>query len=150
MTTRRFAAVCAAAFLVAQILAIAIHGFILSADYAPFYGNLLRPMPESFEWRMLLLPLSHLSFIIAFVWIVNRVAPERPSMADGLKFGAIAWMIGQAPLWLLWYAEQPWPGALVVKQLLLELASALILGVVVTAMVRRAARRVHAAGAVHA
>jgi hypothetical protein len=36
--------------------------------------------------------------------------------------------MGQVPLWLLWYAEQPWPGSLVVKQLVLELLSSLIVG----------------------
>jgi hypothetical protein len=45
-------------------------------------------------------------------------------------------MLGQAPLWLLWYAEQPWPDALVVKQLLLELIASLILGLVVAALAR--------------
>jgi hypothetical protein len=32
---------------------------------------------------------------------------------------------------LLWYAEQPWPGGLVVKQLGLELVSSLIIGVAI-------------------
>jgi hypothetical protein len=51
-----------------------------------------------------------------------------------MKLGIIGWLIGQAPLWLLWYAEQPWPGTLVVKQLLLELISSLIIGATVVAV----------------
>lgn len=47
-------------------------------------------------------------------------------------------MIGQAPLWLLWYAEQPRPDTLIVKQLSLELVSSLILGLVVAALARQA------------
>jgi hypothetical protein len=59
-----------------------------------------------------------------------------PWLRAGLTYGVIGWMIGQVPLWLLWFAEQPWPDALVVKQLSLELVSSLILGLVVAALAR--------------
>jgi hypothetical protein len=36
------------------------------------------------------------------------------------------------PVWLLWYAEQPWPGDLVLKQLGLELLSSIAIGVTIT------------------
>jgi hypothetical protein len=141
MTSRRFIATCAVAFLCSQILTILIHGFILRADYAPFYGTLLRPRNGGGDWRMLFLPVSHLSFIVAFVWVYAnhvRAAPTESWMREGLKFGFAGWMIGQVPLWLLWYAEQPWPDSLVVKQLVLELISALAIGLVVAAMARPA------------
>jgi hypothetical protein len=31
--------------------------------------------------------------------------------------------MGQVTVWLLWYAQQPWPGVLVVKQLALGFVS---------------------------
>jgi hypothetical protein len=138
MTTRRFAATCAVAFIVSQILEILIHGFILRADYAPFYGTMLRPMDKGPDWHGLLLPLAHLSFVIAFVWIYARVAPTGPWLRAGLTYGLFGWCIGQVPLWLLWYAEQPWPDTLVLKQLSLELVSSLILGLVVAGLARPA------------
>jgi hypothetical protein len=137
MTTRRFVGTCAAAFLASQILAIAIHGFILRADYEPFYGTLLRSTPAGFEPRMLLLPVSHLCFIIALVWMFNRLPASDSPLRDGLRLGVIGWLIGQAPMWLLWYAEQPWPDGLVLKQLGLELVAALIVGTVVATVARR-------------
>jgi hypothetical protein len=139
MTTRRFVATCAVAFLVSQVFAILVHGFILRADYAPYYGTLLRPIDRGGDWRGLLLPLSHLSFVVAFVWLYARIAPAGPWVRAGLTYGFIGWLIGQVPVWLLWYAEQPWPGALVLKQLVLELISALIFGLVVAALARPAA-----------
>jgi hypothetical protein len=39
--------------------------------------------------------------------------------------------MGQVPLWLLWYAEQPWPGSLVVKQLGWELVSSIVIGLTI-------------------
>ena len=40
------------------------------------------------------------------------------------------------PVWLLWYAQQPWPGNLVLKQLGLELVASLIIGVTIAAVAR--------------
>jgi hypothetical protein len=128
MTFARAVVTTFAAFIVSQILAIAIHGFVLAGDYAPYYGRLLR---DEAGWQALLLPVAHLCFICGLVWVYSRVPLAGSAAARGLKIGAVGWMMGQAPLWLLWYAEQPWPGDLVVKQLGLELLSSLAIGVTV-------------------
>ena len=138
MTRKRFVAATAAAFLVSQILAIVVHGFMLAADYAPFYGTLLRPMSTKGDWRMLLLPLSHLCFVTVLVWLYTRTRLEGSTIVRGLKLGTVGFIVGQLPLWLLWYAEQPWPGSLVVKQLVLELISSAIIGLTIAAVGGRA------------
>lgn len=143
MSIGRTTATVAAAFVVSQVLAIAIHGFILAKDYAPFYGTLLRS-PEGGAWQMLLLPLVHLVFISTIVWFYSRLRVEGTWMKRGLILGTAAWAVGQVPVWLLWYAEQPWPGDLVVKQLGLELVSSLIIGLTIAAV---AGDRVSAANA---
>jgi hypothetical protein len=40
-------------------------------------------------------------------------------------------------LWLLWYAEQPWPGTLVAKQLALELVSSLLIAFTIVFIARQ-------------
>ena len=134
MTKGRMAAAIAVAFVVSQVLAVAVHGVVLDTDYQPFRGTLLR---ADASWQMLLLPVSHLFYISALVWIFGRAELRGSALAQGVKLGLLGWMVGQAPLWLLWYAEQPWPGALVIKQLALELASSMILGVTIVAVARR-------------
>lgn len=131
MTNKRMAAAICAAFVVSQVLAVVVHGFVLAADYGPFYGKLLRSEAGA---PMVLLPVAHLSFIAALVWVFSRLDLQGGALAQGAKLGVIGWLIGQAPLWLLWYAEQPWPGTLVLKQLSLELASSLILGATIVAV----------------
>jgi hypothetical protein len=131
MTTARAAATILAAFVVSQILAIAVHGFILTADYEPYRGTLLRDFQGGPGWQSLLLPVAHLCFICGLVWVYSRVPLAGSAAARGLKIGVVGWMMGQAPLWLLWYAEQPWPGDLVVKQLGLELLSSLAIGLTI-------------------
>jgi len=136
MTYKRMAAAIGAGFLVSQILAIVVHGFILARDYAPFHGTLLRPQ-DHVSWQAILLPVSHLSFISALVWIAGHVRWQGSIAVQGLQLGVLGWMTGQVPLWLLWYAEQPWPGDLVLKQLGLELASSLIIGLTISVLVRQ-------------
>jgi len=136
MTGRRFAGVCVVAFLVSQILEIAIHGFVLAGDYAPFYGTLLRSMTGSPGWQALLLPVAHVSYVIALVWVYDRIMDDGSRFAQGMRIGLVGFAMGQVPLWVLWYAEQPWPGGLVVKQLLLELAASLLLGVAIAGAAR--------------
>ena len=130
MTRARSIATIAAAFLVSNILATVIHGFVLAGDYEPFEGTLLRTgYPPS--WQMLFLPVAHLCFISALVWVYARVPFGGSRTSAGLTLGVVGWVMGQAPLWLIWYAEQPWPGSLVVKQLTLELMSAVIIGLTI-------------------
>lgn len=137
MTVGRAVATTFAAFLVSQILAIAVHGFVLAGDYAPFYGNLLRDQRGDPGWQALLLPVAHLCFISGLVWIYGRLSLGGTHSARGLKLGLVAWLVGQAPIYLLWYAEQPWPGDLVMKQLGLELVSSLAIGVTIALVSRQ-------------
>jgi hypothetical protein len=136
MTMKRFVAICAVVFLLAEVFATVVHGMILNADYEPYRGTLLRSMDSGPAWPFAFLPVAHLSFAVAFVWLYTRTVRPGPWLRQGLRFGVIAWLMAPVPLWLLWYAEQPWPGSLVTKQLALELLSTLILGVVVGAMAR--------------
>jgi len=135
MSTKRAISSVALAFLASQVLAVIVHGFILSADYEPFESTLLRAAGgDQVPWQMLFLPVAHLSFVSALVWIYARLRIDGSVLTRGLTLGLIGWLIGQVPLWLIWYAQQPWPGALVVKQLGLELISTLIIGLVIASV----------------
>src|SRR5262249_788541 len=125
MSTSRTMMVVGVAFVVSQVLAVVVHGIVLAADYESYRGTLLRPGPA---WQMLFLPVAHLSFVSALVWVATRLRLEGTPIRRGLTLGLVGWGIGQVPLWLLWYAEQPWLGALVVKQLGLELVSSILIG----------------------
>ena len=138
MTKGRMAVAIAVAFVVSEILAIVVHGVLLNAQYEPFRGTLLRSGPS---WQMVFLSLAHLFYVSALVWISSRVSFDGGIALRGAKLGVLGWMAGQAPVWLLWYGEQPWPGQLVMKQLALELASSLLLGVTIAAVVGRSSRR---------
>lgn len=131
MTLARAFATGFTAFLVSQVLTVIIHGFILAADYEPFRGTLLRDATGDPPWQMLFLPVVHLAVVATLVWIYTRLQLDGSKWRRGLTLGLVGWTMGQVPVWLLWYAQQPWPGVLVLKQLGLELVSSLIIGLTI-------------------
>jgi hypothetical protein len=130
MTGKRMALTIIAALVVTELLATIIHGLVLASDYAPYYGSLLRGGTEP-PVQMLLLPVAHLCFVVGIVWIYVRCPFSGSLPVRGLKIGVLGWLVGQAPLWMIWYAEQPWPGSLFAKQLVLELVAGLIVGLTI-------------------
>ena len=135
MTRARTIGTIVAAFMVAQILAVAIHGFILAADYEPLEGTLLRSVTGGTPpWQMLFLPLVHLSGVVTLVWVYGRLRLAGSVWSRGLVLGMVGYGLGQLPLWLLWYAQQPWPGAIVWKQLVLELVSSIAIGLTIASV----------------
>ena len=135
-----------AALFVAELLAIAIHGYVLAADYAPYYGTLLRG-GDSPAWQTSFLTVAHAAFVSGLIWIYLRVRLAGSPVVRGLKLGLLGWVVGEVPLWLIWFAEQPWPNSLVGKQLLLELGSSLIVGVTIASLAGGVEQRVAAAPA---
>jgi hypothetical protein len=123
-------------FLLANVGAVIVHGFLLAADYDPYEGTLLRRGTEP-AWQFIFLPVVHLSFTTGLIWLfrIARVDDDRWT-ARALKLGVIAWLIGPAPMFLLWYAEQPWPGSIVMKQLPYEFVIAIVLALTAGAILR--------------
>jgi hypothetical protein len=72
------------------------------------------------------------------MWIYTRAPINGSPTRQGVFLGFLAWIMGQVPLWLIWYAEQPWPGSLVVKQLGLELISSIVIGLTIAFTARQA------------
>jgi hypothetical protein len=140
MTKTRIFLTGLAALLVAELLASIVHGYVLASDYAPYYGTLLRGGTDP-AWQFALLPLAHLAWVCGLVWVYLHVTLAGSRVVRGLKLGFLGWVIGQVPLWLLWFAEQPWPNGLVLKQLALELVSSLLVGVTIALCARTAGQR---------
>jgi hypothetical protein len=138
MTRTRIALATFAAFFVSQVMAVLIHGVVLAADYEPFDGTLLRSGADA--WQFIFLPVAHLAFICGLVWVYEHAHLKGARTRQGLTIGVLGWMMGQVPVWLLWYAEQPWPGPLVIKQLGLELVSSLLIGLTIAFIARPSQR----------
>ncbi len=107
-----------------------VHGVLLHGDYSQL-PNLLRTETEAqgyFAW-MLLADLL-MGFGFTWVYLKGREA-GKPAVGQGLRFGVAIAVLMTIPLYLIYYAVQPWPGAVIVKQIVFDVIGMLVMGVVV-------------------
>jgi len=107
-----------------------VHGVLLHNDYAQL-PNLLRPEAEAqghFMWMLLADALMGFGF--TWIFLKGR-EPGKPAVGQGLRFGIAIAVLMTIPMYLIYYAVQPWPGAVVVKQIVYDVISVLVMGVVV-------------------
>ena len=120
-------------FVLSMMSGFLIHGVLLHGDYAKL-PNLLRPEEEQqgyFVWMML----GHALIAFGFTWIYLKGRDAgKPFLGQGLRFGVAITILMTIPIYLIYYAVQPWPGAVVVKQIVYDVIHVLIMGVAVAAI----------------
>lgn len=114
-------------FFAAMLLAFVVHGFLLAADYEAL-GAMYRDASDGarhFPWIVL----AHALLGFAMTWIFAQgVSAERPTLAQGLRFGLAMALVATIPGVLIHFAVQPLPPALAVKQVVFGTLSMLALG----------------------
>ena len=120
-------------FVLSMMSGFLIHGMLLHGDYQKL-PNLMRTEEEQqqyFIWMML----GHALMAIGLTWIyrMGRDA-DKPFLGQGLRFGVAIAILMTIPIYLIYYAVQPWPGAVVVKQIVYDVIHMLILGVAAAAI----------------
>lgn len=124
-----------AGFLISLIGGIVFHGFLLKADYATI-PNLMRPEADAFAHMPFML-LSHLLKGFAFAWIYKKgLTAGVPALTQGLKFGVATIFLVTIPLYLVYYAVEPMPGMIVVKQIVFDSIVMIIMGVAVSMIIK--------------
>lgn len=124
------------AFVLFYLLSFVVHELILGSEY--------RQMPQLFrseDTMMNYMPfmfLAHLIMAFAFAWIYRQgITPGESWLLQGVRFGIAAALFATVPMYLIYYNLQPWPGMLVVKQIVLQTASTVIVGIAVAWINRR-------------
>ena len=127
--TKKFLLSVVVVFVVAMAIGWVVHGLLLGQDYAKLSG-LFRPQQEqaSLFWYIVL---AHVLFAVAFVWIYVKGKEDRPFLMQGIRYGVALAVLVTIPIYLTYYAVQPLPGALVVKQIVFDTIGVIVLGVVV-------------------
>lgn len=117
-------------FVVSMLIGFVVHGFILEGDYAQL-PNLMRTKVDAeahFGWMIL----AHVSMAIGFTWIYRQGREAgKPAIGQGLRFGAAVAVLMCIPMYLIYYSVQPWPGIVIVKQIVYDVIGMLLIGVVV-------------------
>jgi hypothetical protein len=119
------------AAVLAQALGFVVHGLLLGGDYGPLAGTLFR-QPDDAHGYMPYMLLAHLIYGFAFAWIYLQGKKQGlPALGQGLRYGLAVAALVVVPMYLIYYAVQPMPGATVAKQIVFDTIATVLLGVVV-------------------
>jgi hypothetical protein len=75
--------------------------------------------------------LAYLSTAVAFTWIYTKGKEPKPWLAQGVRFGIAVAFLMTIPIYLIYYVVMPFPLSLVIKQIIYDTISVVILGAVV-------------------
>jgi len=116
--------------VVTMLIGFAVHGFVLKNDYAQL-PNLMRTEADA-QGHFGYMILAHVCMALGFTWIYRKGREAgKPAIGQGLRFGAAVAVLMCIPMYLIYYAVQPWPGVVIVKQIVYDVIGMLLLGVVV-------------------
>ncbi|MGY0505333.1 hypothetical protein [Luteimonas sp. e5] len=115
--------------IVALVLDFLIHGLLLRADYAALVPAGLIRGPEHGARYLPWMLLAHLCIGFGLTALYRAFHPRATSdVRQGLRFGALMALTVPLPGYLVYYAVQPWPGMVVLKQIVLSALAMLLLG----------------------
>lgn len=142
--SKRFAIAWLATFVVWMVGSFIVHGALLQADYAGL-SSMFRPEQDAQQYLPFML-LAHVLVSGAFVWIYARGVEAKPWLGQGVRFGLVVALLTVIPTYMIYYAVQPMPGALVVKQIVFDGILLLVLGAVAAFLYRNDSRTAQSMG----
>lgn len=116
-------------FIVWMIGSFIVHAVLLQSDYMQV-SSLFRT-PEDSKQVFPFMILAHVIMAGALVWVYLRGVSNGPWLAQGVRFGVAMALLMIVPNYLIYYAVQPLPGFLVVKQIIFDSILLIVLGVIV-------------------
>src|SRR6185436_17167855 len=92
------------------VLGGAVHAWLLGPEYAKL-TTLFRP-PQDHQGYFAYMILAHVALAIGFTWIYRQGRERKPFLGQGIRFGLAVAILAVVPMYLIYYAVQPMPGAL--------------------------------------
>jgi hypothetical protein len=75
--------------------------------------------------------LAHFFASFGFVWLYLRIKDDTPFLTQGACYGLVVAVLMIVPKFLIYYAVQPMPGIVVLKQIVFDTMSLVLIGIVV-------------------
>jgi hypothetical protein len=133
--SKRFVVAWVVLFVLWMLEGMVVHGIVLGPDYKGL-PQLFRPEADAqgqFGWMIL----AHVLVSGAFVWIYERgIAPDKGWLEQGIRYGIAVALLTVVPTYLIYFAVQPLPGALVGKQIVFDAIGLMVFGIVVAWLYR--------------
>ncbi|GMR14862.1 MAG: hypothetical protein BMS9Abin30_0473 [Gammaproteobacteria bacterium] len=113
-------------FLATLVVGFVVHASLLGADYAAL-PNLYRSEEDSANYFQYML-LAHVLMGIGLTWVYRMGRDDSAWLGQGLRFGAALIVLITIPTYMIFYAVQPMPAVLAVKQILFDSVGMLLIG----------------------
>ncbi len=113
-------------FLATLVVGFVVHASLLGPDYAAL-PNLYRSEEDSANYFQYML-LAHVLMGIGLTWVYRMGRDDSAWIGQGLRFGAALIVLITIPVYMIFYAVQPMPAILAVKQILFESVGMLLIG----------------------
>jgi hypothetical protein len=115
--------------IAAMALDFIVHGWLLQGDYNALVASGIMRAPADAQRYMPYMLAAHLLIGFGLTWLYRKgIDSQRPALGQGLRFGAAVAVMSTIPGYLIYYAVQPLPAALVHKQMLYSTVAILLLG----------------------
>ena len=113
----------------ALLLDFVVHGVLLQPDYTALVPTGIYRGPEDANAYMPYMVAAHLLIGFGLTWLYRKgMQPDRSVLGQGLRVGAAIAVMSTIPGYLIYYAVQPLPAALVHKQMIFSTIAMLLLG----------------------
>ena len=124
----KFAISAAAMAVMSLMLGFVVHVALLGADYAKMTGLFRTEQDQQgyFGWMLL----AHILIGIGFAWVYLKGREDKPWLAQGVRFGLAVAVLATIPTYLIYYAVEPIPGAVVAKQIIFDTIVVVLMGIV--------------------
>ena len=122
-----FSAISAIVLLI--VFGYLVHGVLLAGDYARV-PNLFRSQEEQTRYLPFVLAAQVIAGL-ALVWLYRLTRSSGPTILRGVQFGLAVASLMVIPKFLIYYAIQPLPTAIVVKQVVFDTIAVIVIGIVV-------------------
>ncbi|MGI9220394.1 MAG: hypothetical protein ACR2QS_05095 [Woeseiaceae bacterium] len=115
-------------FVAWMVGSMLVHGVWLGKTYAA-----LTELYRSEEGQMETFPvmiLAHVIMSCAFVWIYRRGQEDGPWLQQGIRYGLAIALLAPIPTFMIYYAVQPLPVDMVVRQIIGDGMLVVVLGII--------------------
>ena len=124
------------AFVVWMFGSFVVHGVLLAGDYRALPALFRNEADGAAHFPFLLF--AHAVASGALAWIYGRGVQTRPWVGQGVRFGFAAACLLPIYMYLVYFAVQPMPPALVVRQVIFDTLVVVLVSLAVAFVHRRA------------
>jgi hypothetical protein len=127
--TKQFWASVAITFVLMMAFGFLVHGFLLAGDYGQLPGLFRTEADQQRHFPFMIC--AHAIAALAFVWIYVRGKEAKPFLGQGLRYGLAMAGVMIIPKFLIYFAVEPMPHIVALKQIVFDTLAVVVMGVVV-------------------